>query len=77
MLAGEPAARAERILSMYRPSTAEGTLAELARRYAGVEIMRRLIGVAQIPTLRADLAQKAAWLDLSRRLVLEPESGFA
>ena len=39
-------------------------------------IMRRLIGVAQIPTLRANLAQKTAWLELSRRLVMEPGQSF-
>lgn len=42
----------------------------LAERYAGVEIMRRLIGVAQLP-LSASLDQKAAWLQLSRQLVLQ------
>ncbi len=72
LLAGEPAARADRVLGLYQPRFS----GELACRYAGVEIMRRLIGVAQIPTLRADLAQKTAWLELSRRLVLEPERGF-
>ena len=77
LLAGEPAARAERLLSLYRPVNTKGISAELVRRYAGVEIMRRLIGVAQIPTLRVNLAQKTKWLDLSRRLTLEPEGGFA
>ena len=76
LLAGEPAERAERVLERYRPGAARTISAELARRYAGVEIMRRLIGVAQIPTLRADLARKTAWLELSRRLVLEPGQGF-
>ena len=75
LLAGEPARRAEQVLSLYQPAKAHVS-PELTRRYAGVEIMRRLIGVAQIPTLRADLARKSAWLDLSRRLVLEPEKGF-
>ena len=76
LLAGEPAARAERVLAGYRPAGGTGVSAELARRYAGVEIMRRLIGVAQIPTLRADLVRKTGWLELSRRLVLEPGRGF-
>lgn len=40
----------------------------LARRYAGAELMRRLIGVAQLP-LRADLDQKQQWLKFSRELV--------
>ena len=76
LLAGEPPARAERMLAGYQ-TRAEGEVAvELARQYAGVEIMRRLIGVAQIPTLRADLGRKTAWLESSRRLVLEPSRGF-
>lgn len=41
----------------------------LMRRFAGVELMRRLIGVAQLP-LRADLQQRASWLGQSRRWVL-------
>lgn len=42
----------------------------LARCYAGAEIMRRLIGVAQLP-LKADLEQKRQWLQLSRELVCQ------
>ena len=76
ILAGEPPARAERATELYQANTTASVSPELACRYAGVEIMRRLIGVAQIPTLRADLAQKIAWLELSRRLVLEPGRGF-
>ncbi len=41
---------------------------ELVRRFAGAEIMRRLIGVAQLP-VPADLALKREWLKISRRLV--------
>lgn len=41
----------------------------LAARFAGAEIMRRLIGVAQLP-LPATLAQKEGWLAVSRALVL-------
>ncbi len=40
----------------------------LAKSYAGVEIMRRLIGVAQLP-LHADFEKKRLWLELSRELV--------
>ena len=74
LLAGEPARRAEQVLELYQPTGAG--LAALARQFAGVEIMRRLIGVAQVPTLSADLATKTAWLELSRRLVLEPDRSF-
>ena len=44
--------------------------------YAGVEIMRRLIGVAQLPVPhRIDV--KRALLRLSRRFVVEPHRGLA
>jgi 5-methylthioribose kinase len=76
LLAGESMARSERALELYQSNSTTKVSLELTRRYAGVEIMRRLLGVAQIPTLRADLAQRTAWLELSRKLVLEPELGF-
>jgi 5-methylthioribose kinase len=41
----------------------------LARQFAGVEIMRRLIGVAQLP-LSYGIERKRALLELSRELVL-------
>ncbi len=41
----------------------------LANRFAGIEIMRRLIGVAQLP-LAIGIGEKAALLNLSRTLVL-------
>jgi 5-methylthioribose kinase len=44
-----------------------------ALQYAGMELMRRLIGVAQLP-LSASLARKIALLRLSKRLVLNPPS---
>ena len=74
LLVGEPPERAENVLTSYR--SAVGFSEALVRRYAGVEIMRRLIGVAQIPNLQADLARKTSLLELSRRLVLEPERKF-
>jgi 5-methylthioribose kinase len=70
LLAGEPAARGESALALYRPAGSFSP--ELARQYAGVEIMRRLLGVAQLAPLAADLNQKTRWLELSRVLVLEP-----
>ncbi len=42
---------------------------KLLQQFAGVEIMRRLIGVAQLP-LSADLSRKQMLLTQSRRLVL-------
>jgi 5-methylthioribose kinase len=50
--------------------------AALVARYAGVEIMRRLIGVAQLP-IAFGIDRKRALLNLSRRLVVEPDRGFA
>jgi 5-methylthioribose kinase len=51
---------------------------DLARvaAYAGAEIMRRLIGVAQLP-LTYGIDQKCALLRHSRRLILEPQQGLA
>jgi 5-methylthioribose kinase len=42
---------------------------DLVHMFAGVEIMRRLLGVAQLP-LALNLEQKSGLLELSRRLVL-------
>jgi 5-methylthioribose kinase len=47
----------------------------LVAGYAGVEIMRRLIGVAQLP-LSYDIDRKRSLLRLSRQLVVEPHRGF-
>ena len=44
--------------------------------YAGVEIMRRLIGVAQLP-LSCGIDRKRPLLRHSRRLMLEPHQGLA
>ena len=42
---------------------------ELVDRFAGLELIRRLIGLAQLP-LEADLVQRKAWLELGRDYVL-------
>jgi 5-methylthioribose kinase len=42
---------------------------DLARGFTGAEIMRRLIGVAQLP-LHCDLEEKQRLLELSRRMVM-------
>lgn len=68
LLAGQPVMSVDRFLARYRPA---GFDQETAWRLAGVEIMRRLIGVAQLP-LPPDLPRKRRLLDLSRRLVLDP-----
>ncbi|MEE4300654.1 MAG: hypothetical protein V2J24_14545 [Pseudomonadales bacterium] len=41
----------------------------LARGFEGVELLRRLLGVAQLP-LKADLATRDAWLEAGRAAVL-------
>lgn len=78
LLAGEPSARADQMLGMYRLTENPGSefYPARVRQYAGIEIMRRLLGIAQVPTLVADLRRKSELLELSRRLVVEPEKGF-
>ncbi|MGF1449336.1 MAG: phosphotransferase [Opitutales bacterium] len=44
---------------------------DLALQLAGVEILRRLIGVAQLP-LEADAPQKRVWMAQAREAVLNP-----
>jgi 5-methylthioribose kinase len=65
------------VLEMVASATSDRRLdAALVAAYAGVEIMRRLIGVAQLP-LTDGIARKRALLERSRRLVLEPHRGLA
>lgn len=66
-LARVPASLLETTLSA---ACREGCDDTLVRALAGVEIMRRLIGVAQLP-LTADLSQKQAWLEQSQAWVKE------
>ena len=64
-LSGQPAALSERLLARYSHPVDRA----LANCIAGIEIMRRLIGVAQLP-LMIDLAAKVALLETARNLVL-------
>jgi 5-methylthioribose kinase len=68
-LAEQPADLASELLLSYNP--ARPLNQKLMRQFAGVEIMRRLIGVAQLP-LKLSLEAKSALLSLSRELVLQP-----
>jgi len=69
LIAGLPETTINTILDLYKgPHTFDQAL---ALQYAGVEIMRRLIGVAQLP-LTANLETKANLLNQARRLVLSP-----
>jgi 5-methylthioribose kinase len=54
---------------------ARGLDLALVASYAGVEIMRRLIGVAQLP-LTCGIDRKRTLLERSRRLVVEPDKGL-
>jgi len=72
-LAGEERVLAEVVLAA---AIAEGLDETLVLGFAGTEIMRRLIGVAQLP-LFCGIDGKRRMLDLSRRLVLSPERRLA
>jgi 5-methylthioribose kinase len=76
LLSGASGGAVESIFASYTAAGGRRFSRELARQHAGVEIMRRLLGIAQIPTLRVDLARKAALLKTSRRAVLTPEREF-
>jgi 5-methylthioribose kinase len=74
-LARQPSSLGESVLERYRERSGAGDpLLAVARQLAGIEIMRRLIGVAQIPRLRATLEEKKNWLALSRELVCSSPS---
>jgi 5-methylthioribose kinase len=71
ILARRPPVFARAVFEHYTPSFAFDR--PLAWQYAGMEIMRRLIGVAQLP-MSAPIAVKRQLLRLSEELVLEPKS---
>ena len=66
-------ARLERVTAS---AVTRGIDVALVGAYAGVEIMRRLIGVAQLP-LPHGIELKRTLLQHSRRLILEPDQGLA
>ena len=70
ILSGQKPGIVRRVLSVFEPD--ERFECVLAGRFAGVEIMRRLIGVAQLP-LDTTLDRKRDWLARSRRLVCDPD----
>lgn len=57
----------DRVQQVYGSSSVDG---KLVAQFAGVEIVRRLIGVAQLP-LSADLGQRVSWLNTGRSLVVD------
>lgn len=60
---------AERMAEFWMKVAGEGRNHALIRKYAGVEIMRRLLGVAQLPMQRT-LEEKRSLLERSREWVL-------
>ena len=71
-LAGQRYDLEHRLLTTYRASRPLNN--KLVRQFAGVEIMRRLIGVAQLP-ISLDLDAKLELLLLARELVRNPQGG--
>jgi 5-methylthioribose kinase len=69
-LAGQPASLTRRFLERYQPPA--GFETSLLLKLAGVEIIRRLIGFAQLPLVR-DLPTKADLLSRGRELALRPD----
>jgi len=70
-LARQPPALGDRLLDLYlesAPRVGDETR-RLARGFAGAEIMRRLLGVAQLPLVH-DTEARGALLEYSRELVL-------
>ena len=57
----------DRVCKAYGESSAD---ARLVAKFAGVELIRRLMGVAQLP-LDADLNQRLQWLKAGRALVMD------
>jgi 5-methylthioribose kinase len=64
-LAAQPSEFVEQVLQQYEAPLDEA----LTRKFAGVEIMRRLLGIAQLP-LTSGLSEKARLLALSREWIL-------
>lgn len=62
----------QRLLTTYRAQRPLNQ--ELVQQFAGVEIMRRLIGVAQLP-IRLNLDAKRELLLLAREMVRNPQGG--
>jgi 5-methylthioribose kinase len=71
-LAAERRELAEQVLAS---ATTQRLDERLVMGFAGTEIMRRLIGVAQLP-LACGIDVKRRMLDVSRQLVLSPERGL-
>lgn len=73
VLSGQPRENIKTLFDEYQPEFI--FVEELAISFAGVEIMRRILGVAQLP-LNVDLNQKVNWMHLAKRLVLNPSRNY-
>ncbi|WP_372366275.1 phosphotransferase [Candidatus Uabimicrobium sp. HlEnr_7] len=71
LLAKQPRSFVYKIFAHYKKINSFDV--KLAFRFAGVEIMRRLLGVAQLP-LKYSLQDKHKLLELSYRLVITPDN---
>ncbi len=72
VMAQQPARLIDRLIEGYsREAAVDEAATRRSLQFAGVEIMRRLIGVARVP-LAVGLDEKAALLERSKRLVLDP-----
>lgn len=72
VMADQPARLIDRVIDRYaRDASWDEAAHRRSWQFAGIEIMRRLIGVARVP-VTCGLEAKAELLERSRRLVLEP-----
>ncbi len=69
IMGGYPPPELDTLLSHYDPPG--GFCPELARQFCGIEIIRRIIGVAQLP-LQASLAQQATWVNDAVQQIMAP-----
>lgn len=71
MMAQQPDAVTDRLLATYQAP--KGFSEALCKQYAGVEVLRRLLGLAQLP-VELDLVQKTALVDRASQLLLAGEA---
>ena len=67
-MTGQPAAMMQQMWSIYTPGPTFDL--ELMSGFAGVEIMRRLIGIAQLP-LKLTVAEKSVLLQRAEAFLLQ------
>ena len=71
LMAQQPAAVTDAWLAMY--DAPAGFSEALCKQYAGVEVLRRLLGLAQLP-VKLDLAQKTALIEQASAMLLAGEA---